>query len=286
MFLLFKRNVAFKESIINGSILFFENVFPSLFPMFIINDVLMNYNAFNVLDFFLGKVFKKIFHTSKSANYIFILSLFSGTPTNGYIATNLVKEKKISSKEAGIVLMYAFFLNPLFLYNMLLTIFNSQKIAIKIIIINYAINFFFAFLLRKYNYSYQEAKNIQDSKNFMQVVAESINRSLKTLVTILGTILFYFILCEGINTFFNHPIVNCITNGLLEATGGLSKLVSLQVSFKMKEILATLFISFGGFSIHTQIKNIISDVQIPYKYLFFSRILHALLSTTICIICP
>lgn len=278
MFLLFQNNTTFKNCILNGSILFFESVFPSLFPMFIINDILMNYNFFTLFNKFFGYPLKKIFHTSSSANYCLIMSLFSGTPTNGYIVTNLVKEKKLTSKDAGIILSYAFFLNPLFLYNILSSIFNSKEITLKIILINYSINFLIAFFLRKYKYNEKEKTKETAPESFTKVLKNSIERSSKTLLLILGTIIFYFIICEGINTFIDSPLLNCLINGLLEATGGLSKLITLNVNYKLKEILACIFISFGGLSIHTQIKTIIQEANISYKYLFLSRTIAAVAS--------
>lgn len=278
MFLLFQNNITFKNCILNGSILFFESVFPSLFPMFIINDILMNYNFFTLFNKFFGHPLKKIFHTSSSANYCLIMSLFSGTPTNGYIVTNLVKEKKLTSKDAGIILSYAFFLNPLFLYNILSSIFNSKEITLKIILINYSINFLIAFFLRKYKYNEKEKTKETAPESFTKVLKNSIERSSKTLLLILGTIIFYFIICEGINSFIDSPLLNCFINGLLEATGGLSKLITLNVNYKLKEILACIFISFGGLSIHTQIKTIIQEANISYKYLFLSRMIAAITS--------
>lgn len=282
VFLLFQKNIAFKKCILEGSIVFFENVFPSLFPMFIVNDILMNYNFFYLLDKSVNKILKKIFGFSTMASYIFVMSMFSGTPTNAYITANLIHEKKLSSKDASIVLTYSCFLNPLFLYNMLNTIFNNTAIVVKLMLINYGLNFLIAFWHRKYPYEQNTFSKTQPN-SFSITLAKSLKRSTDTLFLILGTIIFYFILCEGITTFINFPLLNCFTNGLLEATGGLSKLSLLNINIHLKEILASIFISFGGLSIHTQIKNIITESQIPYKNFLLSRIIHTLLSTIIII---
>lgn len=276
--LLFKNNTLFKNCIINGCILFFKNVFPSLFPMFIVSDILMNYNFLNILDCVNTRFFKKILKMPTIAFYIFILSIFSGTPTNAYITRNLVEEKKLIPKDAGIILSYSCFLNPLFLYNMLMIIFNSKKITILLMMINYGLNFFTAFLYR--NYSYQDSLLFSNkaSKSFTTVLSNSITRSFNTFIIILGTIIFYLLICEGIGLFIKNPILNCMVNGLLEATGGLLKLSNLQINIFLKGVLVSFFISFLGFSIHTQIKNIISDVKIPYKYFFITRCIHAFLS--------
>ena len=98
-----------------------------------------------------------------TAFYVFILSIFSGTPTNAYITSNLVKEKYLEPKDAGIILSYSSFLNPLFLYNMLHTIFFDTQIVIKLIIINYGLNFFFAFIFRKYPYKKVPIQKVKEA---------------------------------------------------------------------------------------------------------------------------
>ncbi len=285
LFLLFKNNIAFKKCILNGCFLFFENVLPSLFPFFIINDFLVNYNFF----YFIEKTFHKLFHKwfgfSIMASYIFCMSMVSGTPTNAYLTAQFVENKTLSSKDASVILSYSCFLNPLFLYSMLYTIFGNYSIVFKIIILQYGLNFFIAFFLRKYPY---ETKPILNKKTlpFSKLLPKSLKRSIDTLFLVLGTLLFYFLICEGFTSILNIPFLNCFLNGLLEVTGGLSKLILLNVNYHAKEILACFFISFGGFSIHTQIKSILEEASISYKYFFIGRIIHALLSTCLCIVIP
>lgn len=276
--LLFKNNILFKKCILNGCVIFFEQVFPTLFPMMIINDILINYNFIFYLNKIFHKPFKKIFHMSNAAMYIFLMSLLSGTPTNGYIAGNLVKEQNLNPKDASIILSYSFFLNPLFLMTMLNTIFKNQATTIKIILIYYSINLIIAFFFRKYPY-HDIILNNNNPKNFSIVLSTSITHAFSVLINILGTIIFYFVLCEGINIFVKNPSLNCFINGILEVTGGLAKLNTLHINYKLKELLAIAFLSFGGFSIHSQIKNILNDTNISYKYFFRARLFHLLFAT-------
>ncbi len=283
IYLLFLKNTLFKQCIINGSILFFENVFPSLFPMFIINDILMNYNFFYFIEKTFHKFFKKIFNFSPTASYVFIMSMFSGTPTNAYIISNLVKEKRLTKEDASVILSYSCFLNPLFLYNMLNAIFLDKRITIKIMIIHYSVNFLIALFFRKYPYEKKKDKQFK-MDSFSLVLSKSLKRSADTLFLVLGTILFYFIICEGITIFFHSSIFNCFLNGILETTGGLAKLKFLNINFQLKQIFVCIFINFTGFSIHSQIKNITNEEKINFHYFFLARIVHALLSASIAMI--
>ena len=93
--------------------------------------------------------------------------------------------------------------------------------------------------------------------SFPNILAKSLKRTLDTLLTILGIILFYLLITEALNILIPNSFINCIFNGILETTGGLLKLIHLNCSIPLKQILASFFISFTGLSIHTQIKNIL-----------------------------
>jgi hypothetical protein len=284
--LIFKNNYIFKYSIINGCYIFFNQVFPSLFPMMLINEILLSYNFIYYLNKIFYKPLNQIFNMSNAAIYIFLTSILSGTPTNGLIASNLIKNNNLNSKDASIILSYSFFLNPLFLINILNSIFNNTYIVLKLIIINYSINLIIALFYRSYkyqniNYNYKKETNL-----FSSCLSKSINHIFSVLINILGTIIFYFIICEGINIFVKNDLINCFINGLLEVTGGLIKLSNLNINYKLKEILAISFISFGGLSIYSQLKSTTMDTSINQKYFFKNRLIHALLATTFIIIIP
>ncbi len=281
IYLLFKENVLFKNCILNGCLLFFNHVFPSLFPMFILQDFLLNYHFFSFLDFFYP-LFKKIFK-SKVSFSIFLVSTISGTPANAYLINNLVKEKKLSAQEASYVLSYSCFLNPLFLYNLFVTIFD-QRIAFKIIFSNYLVSLFLAFCLRNHQHDDQNFSLAITPLPLTQLLSTSIVKAFKVLITILGTILFYLFICEGLNFFIKQPVLNCFINGFLETTGGLTKLSLLKVNFHFKLILASFFVSFLGLSIHTQIKNIVTDASISLKPFLFVRLVHWILFTSFLVI--
>lgn len=278
IFLIFKNNVGIKNCIINGSIIFFHKVFPSLFPFFIINDILLNYNFCEFLSNTIYPIFKIVFKQSKIATYIFVMAIFSGTPTNAYLTANLVNNKILAKKDASIILTYSTFLNPFFVYTIFSSLF-SINITIKLMLIYYFTNFIIAFLNRGYKYENQEVSLIK-SLAFSKVLSKSIKRAIDTLLVVYGTILFYLLLCEGITFFINNPLLNCLVNGVLESTGGLTKLINLNINIPLKELLALSFISFGGFSIHTQIKNILVAEDISYKPFFIARCLQVLLGAS------
>ena len=63
---------------------------------------------------------------------------------------------------------------------------------------------------------------------------------------------------------------------MLEITSGLKSLEYLDVSENLKILLCIIYLSFGGLSIHTQIKSILPDTN--YKMFLKGRLICIILS--------
>ena len=278
LLIIFKNNSNIKEITFDSISLFINKVFSSLFPMFIMQDVLIDLNVPYYFYIIFNKPFNKLFKISGTLSYIFIMSLISGTPTNSYIIKKLYDDGYISSEEASHSLYFCYFSNPLFLLMMLNSIFNL-KVAIKIIIIHYFSNIIIAFLVRKKAPSIKINKLTIHKSNITMTIINSIKNSINTLFIILGTIPFFMLLSYIILKILpSNPIIDSIIKGFLEVTNGLNSLNSLNINCKVKEILAISMISFGGLSIHTQIKTILEDSKISIINFYKGRIYQVIIS--------
>lgn len=278
LILILINNIEVKSSIIAGTEIWLTKVFPSLFPMFILSDLLMNYHLPEILANLFGSCFTKLFKTNSYGVFTLFMSLIAGTPSSAYILKNLTEEQKITEVEASHLLTFTFFSNPLFLLTMLSLIFPKENsLILKIIFIHYISNIFIGLILRPHNsILWKKIPYSPNHKSFGQIMTSSIQKAMNTLLLILGTICFYFMLSTIFKT--SNPSFNLLLKGFLELTQGLNSLISYNSSTILKEIIAISFISFGGLSIHTQIKSIISDTSISYFSFLKGRILHVIIS--------
>lgn len=280
---IFKNNKEVANVIIEAVNLFLKKVFVSLFPMFILNDILINLNIPYYFYLLFNKLFLKVFKTSGLGAYVFIMSLISGTPSNAYILKELVELEKISLEEANHFLTFTYFSNPLFLSVMLSTIFNT-RVVLKIILCHYIANIIIGILIRN------KAPKIANNKNILKTnwkitLTKSINKSITTLLMILGTISFYMLLTFIITSLLpNNCLIKTIISGFLEITNGLNTMTSLNILNQIKEIIASAIISFGGLSIHTQIKAILEDTNMNYSYFLKGRIMQSIISVILIMI--
>ena len=255
--LIFKNYTLVLESTINGVSIWLYKVFPYLFIMIIIQDLLINLN--------LTSIFKN------PSTYIFIMSIISGTPSSAYIISKLVKDNEISSNYGNICLIFTFFANSLFLFTILNLIFNSLFTTIKLLLIIYISNFIIYLYFKKD----LPLCNINGkSKNIN--ISSSIKTSINTNLMVLGSIIFYLVISSIIINTFNisYPF-DIFIKGILEMTQGLNSLINLNIKFK--EIIAIFFITFGGFSIHTQVKCILDEQGLNYKYFLKGRIIQVII---------
>lgn len=280
--LIFLNKDLVTESAVNSITLFQNKVFPSLFIMFIIQDLIINYNGAIFFNILLNNLFKKLFKISSSGQMAFTLSLFSGSPSNAFILNELVENKQISTKEANHILKFSYFANPLFLYTMLSLTFEIF-ITFKIITSLYLSNFILAFCLRKETFKSNEVFKIHNN-NFGFILTNAIKKSINTLIMILGSISFFMIFSSLISIFIHNNFFFTICSGLFEITAGLNNLITLETTIFIKKIIATFIISFGGLSIHSQIFSIISTTNLSYKSFLKGRILASLLAVLIVIV--
>ena len=278
IFFIFKNNKEVASIIIEAVNLFFKRVFVSLFPMFILNDILIFLNIPYYFYLIFNKIFLKVFHTSGIGAYVLFMSLISGTPSNAYILKELVSERKISEKEASHFLSFTYFSNPLFLMTMLNLIFPSTS-TFKIIAIHYVSNLVIGIMLRK-KAPLITANTIKKEAHKSSVLSKSINKSMITLLMILGTITFYMLLTYIITNLVSTTfLTKTLISGFLEITNGLNNLRNLEITLKIKELIAISIISFGGLSIHTQVKSILEDTQINYHMFLKGRVMHVIIAT-------
>lgn len=274
---IFKHNREIANVILDAIHLFFKKVFVSLFPMFILNDIFIYLRLPYYFYSLFHNLFKKVFKTSGICAYIFIMSIISGTPTSTYILKNLLDNQQISIEEAHHYLYFIYFSNPLFLTMMLSQMFSSA-VVFKIIFIHYFSNFLLAFLLRN-KAPRPTSMNIEiQPESFGSVLTKSIQRSMATLLIILGTIVFYMLLSFIITSILpQNPLLQTMVSGFFEITNGLNHLLSITLSLKLKEIIALTIISFGGLSIHTQVRSILEETSISYTPFLKGRIFQTLI---------
>ena len=257
VYLLFTNTGAVASSILSSCELFLTKVFISLFPMYLLSKVLINYN----FPYYVYRL------TKSNYLYIFLLSLLCGSPNAYIILNDLVNNNQISLEDANSYSMCCFFLNPLFLYTML-KIFLPINITIKIILITYLSNVLLYFMYKTKGKPLKKTPELP----LGDLLVKEINNAKDIFLNVLGMIilfnLFSLLIPQNIGFFV----------GILEVSNGLSYLMAMESPLISKCLLAIIFINFGGLSILMQIKAVLKNSQISLSPYILGRLYACFLS--------
>ncbi len=259
-----------------------KTLVPSLFPFFIISDILINYNIIFYIPKKLTTFFKKIFKVNDASIIIFFLSILSGFPSNARNTKMLYDKKMISKEEASHILMFSSFSNPLFILGTLSIFFlNNKKLGIMILLAHYFSNFIIGIVLKpKYEFKNMSNINIKNTNlNFGLIFTKAIKNAIDSLLLILGVLTCFLITSTIILKIIplNDNFRVLLKSGL-EITMGLQELSLLKISDLAKVMLSASILSFGGLSIMMQVIAQISDTDISIKPYIIGRIYQMIIS--------
>ena len=274
-------------TIINSFNIWFNTLVPYMFPMFILSDILINYNFIEYIPNKISNIISKIFNINKTSVLILFISILSGFPGNANALLEAYNLKLISKEEVEHLLLFNHFPNPLFVLNTVGVLYlNNNKYGIIILISTYLSSIILGILVRNKNTLTNNNCITKSSKSqtFTEIFSSSIKKSINSLLMISVTVCLFLILSTLIiNIFHLNSYLSLGIKSILEMTMGLEHLSKLNISNIFKVILSSSIISFGGLSIHMQVISIL-DERIRYRNYFIGRIYQVLISLIISLI--
>lgn len=260
------------KSVIDSSLMFILKIFPSLFPTMVIGNLLVKENVQLIIPMFIKKVFKKLYGYNDTMTGIFIISMFTGTPSNAMYINEYLEKGLLNKNQAETLLCTTHFINPLFVVGGVgIGVFKSVKIGFLLLMMLWLNNFIKAFICKSKWEKDKNNKSESNTINFISDLSYVIKKSINSLLMIFGIVIMFNILTTLIkNIFYLNNISSAIINGILEMTGGTTALSTLKVDKIIKVIISYIFLNFGGLCIHMQTMSMMENKKVRYfKYLIF-----------------
>lgn len=285
--LLFVFSKDISSSIIFSISIWKDNLLPSLFPFFVMSDLLLAYGFVDIISFFLGSIMTKWFYLPKDASFAFFVSLFSGFPSGSKYVNDLLSAKKISIEDANYLIMFTHFANPFFIVTTIgLFLLSNVKAGYIILVSHILSNIIVAFLFRKKKVIFNNDNNYKKEfylsspgKPFITILTNSIFKSFKTLVNMLGIIMIFLMITTIIKKIIPLTgITNGLLSGFLEMTQGVKYISNLDISLPIKASILSMIVSFSGLSVHFQVKSIIDGTDIKYSNFLKARVVQSFIA--------
>lgn len=268
----------------SGLNLWLFTVIPTLLPFLIITEILREINGLSLISKFPSRFLSPLLRISRISSYAIITGLLCGYPLGAKATCDLLKDKKISQKEASYLISFTGNPSPIFLITYIFTKnLYSDTYKLPCIFALYSSILLTALILRCfYSFAYTpesfSKNNLYTPKG---IIDNSIYDSFNILLKIGGYIILFSIFASIIKTFFRTNLFLCsFITGIFEMTNGIRELSTCYINEKIKAIAMCSIASLGGLSTLMQTKSIICE----YNLSILNYILGKLVSTTLMII--
>lgn len=253
-------------------------IIPSLFPFMIFINFILNSNSIDYLSIVL-KPIGKLLNLSGYGIACIIGSILGGYPYSSLMVSTFIKEHKISTDEGKRIIKYCQFPSLAFLFVGLL---NFDKDFIYIIISLYASSFLMLLISSfKNNNEYIHSTKININNNLTKIYFEVLHSSIKSLLSISFTIIFFSLLTSLLSLVINNERTIYYISGFFEFSNSSINILLFDNKNFIDYIMLMIIISFSSFSIIIQSMYYLKEVHIKIKQLLFSRITIALISIII-----
>ncbi len=241
-----------RNSVIFGIKLSALSIIPSIFPFFILSDLLIS--SFDDSSGIFAKIFSKVFNISPVALPVFIIGLLSGFPLGVKGASDLYSENKITKEECEV--LSGFVNNPSIAFvvsgvgiSMLGSISLGFILYFSVVISSIIVGCIFKPELRK---SLNFGKNTEQNFN----LSKSIKSAGMSSITVSAYIIFFSMLTGLITAAFQNEVLTALLSCLLEV-GNATKILSNGSVFSpaLSFALIAFSLGFSGISVFMQAES-------------------------------
>jgi sporulation integral membrane protein YlbJ len=290
---------------ISGAKLFFNAVFPSLFPFLVVINTIINYDGIHIYSKLLGNIICKPLRLPKECSFALIVSILCGYPLGARYTCDLYEKKIIDLKTCERLLNIASNASPLFIIGSVGTsMMSSVKIGYILLTSNILSCIFMGLFIPSNNYFYKTEKESFSSpgtanKNIGIILKNSIEDAVKSSLNIGGFIVTFSVITGIIkdNVIF-HIILNKVSLivgssgnfieglllGMLEMTNG-CYLISLSDSnLYVKLSVLSFLIAFSGLSIISQVYSYSYKYPVSIKKYIARKFIQGIISSVLTLI--
>lgn len=295
------------EFTLNGAKLFFNSVFPSLFPFLVIVNLIFAFGGMEIYAKFFGKILCAPLGLPKECSVVLLASIFCGYPLGARYAGKLYEKNIIDKTTLQRLLNIATNGSPLFIIGTVGTaMLHSSFLGYILLISNLISCFAMGFILpRRKNSSIKKFQSkdsvaatiIEDTTpNLGVALKTALEDGVKTclsigsfviifsvIINIIKSSAFYYTALDSLCDFI--PVSNAIVNGaflgFLEITNGCNILSLSTLPITTKAIVCSFLIGFSGLSITAQVYSFVYSYKISMKRYIFLKFFQGLLCSFI-----
>jgi len=315
--------VAFDAAIM-GLNLWWNVVFPSLVPFFILSEILMGLGVVHFMGILLEPLMRPVFNVPGIGAFAMSMGLASGYPMDAVITCKFRKNQLCTAVEAERLLSFTNTADPLFMFGAVAVgMFGMPQLGATIAMAHYLSSLIVGVIFRYHgrerdshtNDTQIESGNIifralralykakqEDKRSIGQLLGDSVKNSMNTILLIGGFIILFSVFLQILSILgvtdvlttafsgflsiigFNTNLAPAMVSGLFEIDLGTLAASQADAPLLEKVVAASAIIAWSGLSVHGQVASIVIESGIRMLPYMVARFLHAIIAGVITII--
>lgn len=268
--MLFSPKAVF-EGAESGLLLWFQVVFPTLFPFMFVSGLMLSGGGLAVISRIFGRLFSTLFATSPNGSFAVIAGFLCGYPMGAKVSADLVRSGKISRDEGAYLLSFCNNTSPIFIMNFIVwKTFDREELMIPTLLILIGVPAFLSLFFRRfYLNGRKKFPDLSEGKrdnakllNF-EMLDSCLADSFESIVKVGLYIIFFSILIALPGKLSaGHPLLAGILP-TLEMTNGILMIHKAAPDLTVSYPLILGLTSFGGFCSAAQTKCMLKAASLP-----------------------
>ena len=270
-----------------GIMLWFYQIFPTLFPWTILSNIMIHSNLLQPDEK------DKVKCINKTEWLVLFFGFLFGFPIGSKLAADFYSAGLLKKKRAQILCACS---------NQFSFSYVNSFVLAQVLHITHQIWWYFAVLygpslvlglsMLLYEYFHNEPSKTNAHKKSasrfqmnMQIIDAGIINGFEALIKLCGYIVMFSILTNGVRMLLQEiSLVYLIFSNLLETTTGIASMEKLTISYRTKLLVSIAALNFGGISCLAQTGSVISKTDLSLANYALFRIILTVLSSIIAFI--
>lgn len=307
--------IIFPQEVFNASkkglLLWFNTVFPSLFPFMVGTYLLIELGVVRFIGILFEPIMRPLFNVPGVGAFAWVMGLTSGYPVGAKITADLRSKGEITQVEAQRLAAFSNNSGPLFILGAVsVGMLSNPGVGMFLLGIHYLSSFSVGLLFRFYkrdnacknkssNHLFKRAlkqlilEQKNQSKKIGAILKESIIHSMDLIVQIGGFIILFSVIAELLKVFsimnlfnqvlspifsfigFDRNLINGWVLAVIEITNGINMMGSSSYPLDQQLILVNSVIAWGGISILMQTVSVISNSDIKVSVYVLAKFIQS-----------
>ncbi|MBE3587946.1 MAG: sporulation integral membrane protein YlbJ [Thermoanaerobacteraceae bacterium] len=305
------------EGAVCGLSAWWNIVFPSLLPFFIVSELLMNFGVVHFMGILLEPVMRPLFNVPGAGSFVLAIGYTSGYPIGAMVTARLREQRLCTRIEAERLMSFTSNSSPLFmLVAVAVGMFHDPALGPLIAGAHYLSNLTLGLCLRFYGRRDREyiprpagggyilrralrellRRQEQDRRTLGQIIGDAVKNAINNLLNIGGFIIlfaviirllteagFIHMLARGMGSVLiplglSPEVLPALASGLFEMTTGTKLASEAAAPLAHRLVAVAMILAWSGLSVQAQAASMIAGTDIRLGLFILVRVAHAVLA--------